>query len=30
MIFTEEQVSALFRNSVEEILADIGRLLGVN
>ncbi len=30
MIFTEEQVSALFSNSVEENLADIGRLLGVN
>ncbi len=29
MIFSEEQVSALFSNSVEENLADIARLLGI-
>lgn len=29
MIFTDEQVSNLFKNSLEENLADIGRLLGI-
>lgn len=29
MIFSDEQVNNLFRNSVEENLADIARLLGI-